>query len=210
LQTERALGFFLCFSSQVPWPLDLLVLSAETLGEYNKVFTLLLQIRLAKHSVDRIGFASKTQRRQQSQSRFEHSFFILRCKLLHFVDNLQNYIVNRVLQTTWAEFEEMLRLPQNVQELAELHREYLVKIRDRCLLNPKAALVMKTIKKILNMCVQLKEQVRGSTSGGGESSAKPQWSKDHGKMHAEFDNCYAFLITILVKIISQKKLPHCK
>ncbi|XP_073851322.1 gamma-tubulin complex component 5 isoform X11 [Macaca fascicularis] len=107
----------LTLSYKVPWPVDI-VISLECQKIYNQVFLLLLQIKWAKYSLDVLLFgelvstAEKPRlqeglvREQDTVAQFGpqkepvrqqiHRMFLLRVKLMHFVNSLHNYIMTRV------------------------------------------------------------------------------------------------------------------
>ncbi|PNI88422.1 TUBGCP5 isoform 5, partial [Pan troglodytes] len=106
----------LTLSYKVPWPVDI-VISLECQKIYNQVFLLLLQIKWAKYSLDVLLFgelvstAEKPRLKegliheQDTVAQFGpqkepvrqqiHRMFLLRVKLMHFVNSLHNYIMTR-------------------------------------------------------------------------------------------------------------------
>uniref|UniRef100_G1KM84 Gamma-tubulin complex component n=1 Tax=Anolis carolinensis TaxID=28377 RepID=G1KM84_ANOCA len=119
----------LILSYKVPWPVDI-VISVECQKIYNQVFLLLLQIKWAKYSLDVLRFhelvkaGEKTQHEegaifvQEALSQFgaqtdpikqqTHRMFLLRMKLMHFVNSLHNYIMTRILHSTGLEFQHQV------------------------------------------------------------------------------------------------------
>jgi gamma-tubulin complex component 5 len=106
----------LTLSYKVPWPVDI-VISLECQKIYNQVFLLLLQIKWAKYSLDVLLFGelANTAETPQLKEGFLHGqdtvaqfgphkepvrqqihrMFLLRVKLMHFVNSLHNYIMTR-------------------------------------------------------------------------------------------------------------------
>ncbi|XP_070353232.1 gamma-tubulin complex component 5 isoform X3 [Equus asinus] len=107
----------LTLSYKVPWPVDI-VISLECQKIYNQVFLLLLQIKWAKYSLDVLLFGELASTAEKPQLKEEvlceqdtaaqfgpqkepvrqqiHRMFLLRVKLMHFVNSLHNYIMTRV------------------------------------------------------------------------------------------------------------------
>ncbi|XP_029807499.1 gamma-tubulin complex component 5 isoform X3 [Suricata suricatta] len=107
----------LTLSYKIPWPVDI-VISLECQKIYNQVFLLLLQIKWAKYSLDVLLFGELTSTAGKPQFREGllceedttaqfgpqketvrqqiHRMFLLRVKLMHFVNSLHNYIMTRV------------------------------------------------------------------------------------------------------------------
>ncbi|ETE70075.1 Gamma-tubulin complex component 5, partial [Ophiophagus hannah] len=148
----------LILSYKVPWPVDI-VISVECQKIYNQVFLLLLQIKWAKYSLDvlrfhelvtaaeklqndrgmildqeavlQVGFQSEPIKQQT------HRMFLLRMKLMHFVNSLHNYIMTRILHSTGLEFQHQVEEAKDLDQLIKIHYRYLSTIHDRCLLREK-------------------------------------------------------------------------
>lgn len=187
---------------EVTWPLSEII-DEEAMGIYNRVRTFLLQIKRSKFSLDVLGNDS-------IRSSFVHSLHLLKAKFLHFVNNLQNYIITRVLQSLWLDFQTSVESANDLSEIISLHRKYLSTIRDRCLLNPKFHLILNTILRILNLSLRFRECYAEANETSLPLARQKKLQNDCEKIRVEFDQCNALLLTIITKIVSQKKLPHCK
>ena len=91
-----------------------------------------------------------------------HLLHLLRAKLVHFVNNLNNYLITRVrereegregegerangiffllllqiLHSTGLEFHDKLEEAEDLDDIIKLHHDYTNIIFDRCLLNKK-------------------------------------------------------------------------
>ncbi|XP_075772352.1 gamma-tubulin complex component 5 isoform X3 [Pelodiscus sinensis] len=144
---------------KVPWPVDI-VISLECQKIYNQVFLLLLQIKWAKYSLDVLRFdelvsaTEKPQLKDGPQLEQEtvphfgaqtdmikqqiHRMFLLRVKLMHFVNSLHNYIMTRILHSTGLEFQHQVEEAKDLDQLIKIHYRYLSTIHDRCLLREKS------------------------------------------------------------------------
>ncbi|EHB02433.1 Gamma-tubulin complex component 5 [Heterocephalus glaber] len=168
----------LTLSYKVPWPVDI-VISLECQKIYNQVFLLLLQIKWAKYSLDVLLFgelpnvAEKAEPRkgplceQDTAARFGpqrapvrqqlHRMFLLRVKLMHFVNSLHNYIMTRILHSTGLEFQHQVEEAKDLDQLIKIHYRYLSTIHDRCLLREKVSFVKEAIMKVLNLALMFAE-----------------------------------------------------
>ncbi|KAM4682732.1 gamma-tubulin complex component 5 isoform 2-T2 [Amazona ochrocephala] len=148
----------LTLSYKVPWPVDI-VISLECQKIYNQVFLLLLQIKWAKYSLDVLRFdelvcaAENPQVKEgtslqqgtlplfapqpESIKQQIHRMFLLRVKLMHFVNSLHNYIMTRILHSTGLEFQHQVEEAKDLDQLIKIHYRYLSTIHDRCLLREK-------------------------------------------------------------------------
>nr|KAF6279296.1 tubulin gamma complex associated protein 5 [Pipistrellus kuhlii] len=208
----------LTLSYKVPWPVDI-VISSECQKIYNQVFLLLLQIKWAKYSLDVLLFGElagqpplqdgllcgqemaaqfgpqKKRMRQQI-----HRMFLLRVKLMHFVNSLHNYIMTRILHSTGLEFQHQIEEAKDLDQLIKIHYRYLSTIHDRCLLREKVSFVKEAIMKVLNLALMFAD---GWQAGLGA------WQMESiEKMESDFKNCHMFLVTILNKAVCRGSFPH--
>ncbi|KAB1279044.1 Gamma-tubulin complex component 5 [Camelus dromedarius] len=211
----------LTLSYKVPWPVDI-VISLECQKIYNQVFLLLLQIKWAKYSLDVLLFgelaspAEKPQLKeglscdQDTAAQFGpqkkpvrqqiHRMFLLRVKLMHFVNSLHNYIMTRILHSTGLEFQHQVEEAKDLDQLIKIHYRYLSTIHDRCLLREKVSFVKEAIMKVLNLALMFAD---GWQAGLGA------WQMESiEKMESDFKNCHMFLVTILNKAVCRGSFPH--
>ncbi|XP_049638624.1 gamma-tubulin complex component 5 [Suncus etruscus] len=211
----------LTLSYKVPWPVDI-VISLECQKIYNQVFLLLLQIKWAKYSLDvllfgeKAGAAERPSAREGPTSQQDtaaplgpqkepvrqrvHRLFLLRVKLMHFVNSLHNYIMTRILHSTGLEFQHQVEEAKDLDQLIKIHYRYLSTIHDRCLLREKVSFVQEAIMKVLNLALIFAE---GWQAGLGT------WQMESiEKMESDFKNCHMFLVTILNKAVCRGSFPH--
>ncbi|XP_077935147.1 gamma-tubulin complex component 5 isoform X3 [Halichoerus grypus] len=210
----------LTLSYKIPWPVDI-VISLECQKIYNQVFLLLLQIKWAKYSLDVLLFgelantAGKPQLREglsceQDTTQFGpqkepirqqiHRMFLLRVKLMHFVNSLHNYIMTRILHSTGLEFQHQVEEAKDLDQLIKIHYRYLSTIHDRCLLREKVSFVKEAIMKVLNLALMFAD---GWQAGLGA------WQMESiEKMESDFKNCHMFLVTVLNKAVCRGSFPH--
>ncbi|XP_058522487.1 gamma-tubulin complex component 5 isoform X3 [Ochotona princeps] len=212
----------LTLSYKVPWPVDI-VISLECQKIYNQVFLLLLQIKWAKYSLDvllfgelassaekpplkeglpgerDLGAALGAQKEPPVRQQI-HRLFLLRVKLMHFVNSLHNYIMTRILHSTGLEFQHQVEEAKDLDQLIKIHYRYLSTIHDRCLLREKVSFVKEAIMKVLNLALMFAE---GWQAGLGA------WRMESiEKMESDFKNCHMFLVTILNKAVCRGSFPH--
>ncbi|XP_008831874.1 gamma-tubulin complex component 5 isoform X5 [Nannospalax galili] len=206
----------LTLSYKVPWPVDI-VISLECQKIYNQVFLLLLQIKWAKYSLDVLLFGELANAAERPQLKEQntlaqfgppqesirqqiHRMFLLRVKLMHFVNSLHNYIMTRILHSTGLEFQHQVEEAKDLDQLIKIHYRYLSTIHDRCLLREKVSFVKEAIMKVLNLALMFAE---GWQAGLGA------WQMESiEKMESDFKNCHMFLVTILNKAVCRGSFPH--
>uniref|UniRef100_A0A3P8ZUH9 Gamma-tubulin complex component n=1 Tax=Esox lucius TaxID=8010 RepID=A0A3P8ZUH9_ESOLU len=185
----------LILSYKVPWPVDI-VISSECQKIYNQVFLLLLQIKWAKYSLDTLRFnltiaakglggvpeemAAKEPIDQQI-----HRMFLLRVKLMHFVNSLHNYIMTR----------------QNVFVLGQfVIRRCGVSFVYRMCFFFQVSFVKEAIMKVLNLVLIFSDRWQAGFGAWKIESID--------KMESDFKNCHMFLVTILNKAVCRGSFPH--
>ncbi|XP_019484452.1 PREDICTED: gamma-tubulin complex component 5 [Hipposideros armiger] len=129
-----------------------------------------------------------------------HRLFLLRVKLMHFVNSLHNYIMTRILHSTGLEFQHQIQEAKDLDQLIKIHYRYLSTIHDRCLLREKVSFVKEAIMKVLNLALMFAD---GWQAGLGA------WQLESiEKMESDFKNCHMFLVTILNKAVCRGSFPH--
>ncbi|NXX62112.1 GCP5 protein, partial [Scopus umbretta] len=205
----------------VPWPVDI-VISLECQKIYNQVFLLLLQIKWAKYSLDVLRFdelvsaAESPQVKEgtaleqgmlplfgpqtESIKQQIHRMFLLRVKLMHFVNSLHNYIMTRILHSTGLEFQHQVEEAKDLDQLIKIHYRYLSTIHDRCLLREKVSFVKEAIMKVLNLVLMFADRWQAGLGAWKMESIE--------KMESDFKNCHMFLVTVLNKAVCRGSFPH--
>nr|XP_006639200.1 PREDICTED: gamma-tubulin complex component 5 isoform X1 [Lepisosteus oculatus] len=202
----------LTLSYKVPWPVDI-VISLECQKIYNQVFLLLLQIKWAKYSLDTLRFNELTAATKRPEGNvFDdgaanqpvkqqiHRMFLLRVKLMHFVNSLHNYIMTRILHSTGLEFQHQVEEAKDLDQLIKIHYRYLSTIHDRCLLREKVSFVKEAIMKVLNLALMFSDRWQAGFGAWKIESID--------KMESDFKNCHMFLVTILNKAVCRGSFPH--
>ncbi|XP_061233795.1 gamma-tubulin complex component 5 isoform X3 [Neopsephotus bourkii] len=211
----------LTLSYKVPWPVDI-VISLECQKIYNQVFLLLLQIKWAKYSLDVLRFdelvcaAENPQVKEgtllqqgmlplfspqpENIKQQIHRMFLLRVKLMHFVNSLHNYIMTRILHSTGLEFQHQVEEAKDLDQLIKIHYRYLSTIHDRCLLREKVSFVKEAIMKVLNLVLMFADRWQAGLGAWKMESIE--------KMESDFKNCHMFLVTVLNKAVCRGSFPH--
>ncbi|CAH2223398.1 gamma-tubulin complex component 5 isoform X2 [Pelobates cultripes] len=209
----------LILSYKVPWPVDI-VISLECQKIYNQIFLLLLLIKWAKYSLDVLQFNElvKAEENESSPGGVEppllisvtsieepkgqqiHRMFLLRVKLMHFVNSLHNYMMTRILHSTGLEFQHQVEDAKDLDQLIKIHYRYLSTIHDRCLLREKVSSVKEAIMKVMNVVLMFAERWHAGLGAWKLESIV--------KMESDFTNCHKFLVKVLNKAVCRGSFPH--
>ncbi|XP_029460411.1 gamma-tubulin complex component 5 isoform X2 [Rhinatrema bivittatum] len=212
----------LTLSYKVPWPVDI-VISSECQKIYNQVFLLLLLIKWAKYSLDVLQFDELVNAAEKPLIKegvlFEqgklfqfvlqkepvrqqiHRMFLLRVKLMHFVNSLHNYMMTRILHSTGLEFQHQVEEAKDLDQLIKIHYRYLSTIHDRCLLREKVSSVKEAIMKVMNVVLMFADRWEAGLGAWKLESIE--------KMESDFKNCHTFLVKVLNKAVFRGSFPHC-
>ncbi|XP_065916351.1 gamma-tubulin complex component 5-like isoform X2 [Dysidea avara] len=188
----------LCY--KVPWPVDSII-DSDSLKIYNRVFQFLMQVKWAKWNLEECKCrAVNLLDLSADQAANVHHMHLLRARMLHFVINLNNYLMTRILHSVGIEFEKSISKAKDFSEIIELHKEYVTKIHDRCLLNEKASYVKEAILRILGLALSFGKKWRQALT--------TTTSREIDSINSEFTKCTHFLVTLLNKVIKRGSFPH--
>ena len=177
-----------------------IIFNTEVMNNYNKIFILLLQIRRAKYVLDTIKIDNR------NNNKIIHRMLIIKYKYLHFINTIQTYIINTVLNMSFIDFINTINNNNStlsLDDLITIHNQYLNNIINNCLLHNKAYQIMDTIKKILNQSLQLRTYFDLIIP---ELPPTNKMMSDVLKLENEYQGCVSFLITILKSAVTLKKL----
>ena len=94
--------------------------------------------------------------------------FLLRQRMLHFVQNLLYYMSFEVIEDNWSEMISLIDMPitngivnqkpQTVDDILKVHNSFLQETLDACLLTKPE--LIQSLTKIMSTCLLFTEQMR--------------------------------------------------
>merc|ERR1719323_570781 len=123
---------------------------------YNKVFIFLLSVKqalwaLLKIDANELSQTLKVEMVSEDSEIVEenleekemklHRIVLLRSWLLHFISNIHDYFMTRVVQSTQIDLEVSLVECADLDSILNVHDQYISKIYNRCFLHPSASLL---------------------------------------------------------------------
>ncbi|XP_074608331.1 gamma-tubulin complex component 5-like isoform X2 [Acropora palmata] len=214
---------------KAPWPVNIII-DSSCQKLYNLVFLFLLRLKQAKWSLDELRFSdlqegnhlheksdsgdegvSENQAKnfcdsvttgQDSPANKDliHKTFLLRFKLLQFVNSIHTHFMTRILHSTGLEFQKSLDQAKNLDDLVEAHSSYVEKLYDRCLLSQKAGYLREVILKVLNLILLFQSYWDNGACYLSVDKFK--------KIDEEFTKCNTFLVSCLANIVKRGAFPH--
>ncbi|GKY96031.1 hypothetical protein MPSEU_000563500 [Mayamaea pseudoterrestris] len=156
---------------QIPFPASL-VLDSQSMSHYQLLFRHLFFAKRVERRL--VGIWQDHQALKELQSPSMRSLigptFLLRARMLHFVQTLIYYLVVEVIDTNWAEMEQIIRTPntrkhQTIDDIVAVHQNFLSKTLEASLLTNMD--LLRALTTILNTCLMFSKQMdrfMGSTS----------------------------------------------
>jgi hypothetical protein len=167
-------------------------------------------------------------------SRQLHHFKIVQAEMLHFVNNLHNYIMTRVLHSLWLELERDMeraaagaesggagskhgaqgqQTSAGLDDVIRLHRDYLSSICGHCLLNPGAAPARRAVMTCLSLVCRFQRRYDTYVRLGGEvqgqgGNTKQRLLTEMAQQEAEFRKQVKLLLRMVASITSKGMYPH--
>ena len=157
------------FDYSVGWPLSL-VLSKNAIIKYQLLFRHLFH---CKHVERQLAASWLSQQSTKGLSRDVGaaltSSYRLRQRMLHFLQNIEHYMMLEVLEPNWHVFRLKLQTASKVDELVSLHNEFLDSSLKECML--RDAVLLKLLATLLTICVIFAEQTKAVMQRIGELMA---------------------------------------
>ncbi|KAI0434676.1 Spc97/Spc98 family protein [Xylaria sp. FL1042] len=143
----------ICITYRLPW-LSRIVLTDESLDQYQLVFTFLLQLRRASHVLTRHriivdGGASTTTEQEL--------FYSLRSKLLWFCNTLQSYLSTLVLGPLVTKFSEEMKQAEDIDQMLTSHSAFTKQMVNETCLGGKLDPIREVILDIFDLAIRLRD-----------------------------------------------------
>ena len=155
----------------LPWPVANIV-TPECLTSYRRLHVLLLQLRIAKHAIDRsfgLNSADTGLRRSRSQA----LSLSLQYRMRWFLNTISSYFLVTVLSITHHQLSQVAVYKGGLDKLIRLHSETVETTLKRCLLGEGNAQAQKALSSLLRLALVVASSVRGATEAATEAETLP-------------------------------------
>ncbi|KAI1863773.1 uncharacterized protein JN550_009473 [Neoarthrinium moseri] len=164
---------------RMPWSLRIIV-SEESMSDYQAVFTLLLQNRRALYILR--GQRIKTDGIAQLDNG-QAAYYSLRARLLWFCSSLQTYYFNLVIEPLVTQLKDNLQKAPDIDSMLEIHSTFAKRLRDAVCLGSKLDPIRECMLDIMDVALRLEytrhaEAERKVSAALASTSADP--STDRG------------------------------
>ncbi|BBN01636.1 gamma-tubulin complex component 5 [Marchantia polymorpha subsp. ruderalis] len=197
----------LFFTYKVAWPLELII-DQSAIKKYNQVMVFLLKVKRAKHALDKA--CRWTWKNGVGDAALHKQRLLLQQKLMHFVNTLHQYVMDRVLYSAWVELCEGMSSARSLDEVKSCHDSYLVSIQRQCLVAPDKlwTLIAGRVKTILGLALNYYSIQRVLCDGVGASAVSARCQLEIERVEKQFDECMVFLMRVLSFRLNVGHFPH--
>ncbi|XP_054723780.1 gamma-tubulin complex component 5-like [Uloborus diversus] len=149
---------------EVEWPISI-ILGTQVQTQYSEIFSFLLQIKCAKYLLDKLysirldasgtavnEIVKAISRHEYPKQQKTHGMYIMRMRLLFFVNGLHNYIMSRIHNSFDVEFSKELQNSRTIDDVIVVHNAYLKSLHEKCLLDKRLLRLKEQICDVLNLC----------------------------------------------------------
>lgn len=153
--------FVLDFPS-VPFPISL-VLSDSSISSYQLLFRLLFFAKYVERRLLSVWKDHQAMKELQSVRELFGPTFLLRQRMLHFVQNLIYYFMFEVIEPNWLEMEKrvgdsMSAGCRTVDGIVDVHDAFLRCTLEACLLTNRE--LVRTLTKLMTTCLMFADQMK--------------------------------------------------
>jgi len=150
------MSFMLDFP-EVPFPTSLIV-SQQNLVHYQMLFRHVFYAKYVEQRLVGIWLDHQMMKEYQSIRASLGPTFCLRQRMLHFVQNFIYYMMLEVIEPNWLSLMKAINKQETIDDLMELHKEFLEKTLEQCLLTTPA--MIQSLTKLLSTCLLFAEQLK--------------------------------------------------
>lgn len=167
---------FINMSYRIAWPVQI-VISEESIGQYQAVSLFSLQLRRASYVLHR-SYQQSGHSRQAART--EAVYYGLRSKLLWFCNTLRSYLANLVLAPLTSTLREDLGHAVDVDAMIQVHAAFAKRLLAEACLGSKLDPIYQCMLDIFDLAIRLSDaHKREFDRGEAELQDHPQPSATH-------------------------------
>ncbi|XP_050523882.1 gamma-tubulin complex component 2-like [Daktulosphaira vitifoliae] len=146
-----------CLGLSTQWPVSL-IFNETVISNYQMLFRLLLLCKNVERQLLKVWLVDKKLKKVSSSSLTYKKAFNLRQNMLLFVQNLEYYMFEEVIETQWQSFTSAIQFNvKNVDELLDEQQKFLNLCLKNCMVtNPS---LMKSSGYLLELCMEFSDYI---------------------------------------------------
>ncbi|CAG9322383.1 TUBGCP6 [Blepharisma stoltei] len=184
-----------------------LIVNEESIKSYSLVFITLLRVKYITMILSDFKFFFHTASTEISERLKVHlrRLQLLRQKMQHFLDIFQGYIASEVHGTAWKFLKSSIQKCKNLDELIDLHKQYLERVLLKCFLDLKGNVVMEQLRIIFGLVMRFQGIMKQIDSETGIDEEVIQKLKS---VEQDFNRIHRFLYKMTKTISSKGNYPE--
>lgn len=161
----------LSFEYVLSWPLANII-SDASMTSYRRAALVLMQIRRARYCLERTGYiAAASVPLGPDTTPADQTFAqTLAFTLLTFVNTLFDAMMLSSIWPATDAMEAHLQRASTVDEMVEIHRNYITRLECSCLAAPRLKLLRQSLLSILDLCIRFSDLVSNPTKTDHDGS----------------------------------------
>lgn len=168
---------------RLPWPVQMIV-TTESLAQYQSVFTFLLQIRRAMHAMHRRKILDDSWADGVGGNE-RGLFYSTRHKLLWFYNTVQTYLATLVLEPTERRMRHDLEAAEDIDAMIAIHAGAMKQMIEQACLGSRLTPIREGILDMLDLAIKL-EHGEGRGGADGQSLVVLQETASDFERHMRF------------------------
>jgi len=144
------------FDYQVEWPVSLL-LSRNAIVKYQLIFRHLFHCKHVERQLSTCWLSQQATKGLGCTAAFSAAYG-LRQRMLHFLQNIEHYMMLEVLEPNWHLLHLKLRKSLRLDELLAHHSDFLDASLKQCML--RDPVLLRLLARLLTVCVVTADQTR--------------------------------------------------
>ncbi|SPR01409.1 unnamed protein product (mitochondrion) [Plasmodiophora brassicae] len=188
----------------VEFPLSVAI-TDEHLKHYNAIFGLLVEIRCAKQTLealmkDTAGAFRRFSTAPFSRRRLLKRFMHLKFEIVHFVNNLNAYMVSGILNHASQDFMSQVQAAGSICRIERLHSASLQGLMRDLLLHERTRVVLDHVRSILVLAGRVREWMHGFANVSAHGDVD-ECSARLDDIEHDFRLAHRFLLTLLNQVV---------
>lgn len=136
----------------LPWSVANII-KQESITVYQRIFVFLMQVKRAKHMLERQRLLKSALPAKECEDRENHLIFSLRHRLLWFSNALLTYLTDIVLSAATAEMRANMAAAEDLDEMIAVHENYVSRLEKQCLIENRLAHLHQAIISLLDLVI---------------------------------------------------------
>jgi hypothetical protein len=198
----------------VAWPLDIAI-SASLIQKYNRIFSFLSQVRVAKDALcSNIMFGRVQVSKKRNQPvlpevlsskggllPLQKRLMLLRWQALSFVNALEDYVMTHCVHRLWQDMIQQLKQCKDLDQLRTVHSTFVDQMSDACLMNPKSKSLLDHTSNVLNMSIKIGTFLKRVRSAGDTANLT---DADVLPLESDMTKSIRFVLEVLERVSKMK------